>query len=85
MGREGIGWDGKEWERKGREGSGREGMGWDMRKGWGRMGRGGCFLHVSVMTQVESVSVVPVAQLNTWLRSDGLAISTFSLMLCSHC
>lgn len=36
------------WERKGREGKEQE----------------GCFLYVSVMTQVENVSVVPIAQLN---------------------
>lgn len=36
---------------------------WD---GMGREGKGrqGCFLHGSVLTQVENVSIVPITQLN---------------------
>lgn len=54
-------------------------MEWDgVRLGWGGKGRECCFLHTSVMTQVEDVSVVPIAPLNTWLLFGGVAVPTFS-------
>jgi len=37
--------------------------GWD-RMDWDEMRWGGCFPRASVMTQVENMSVIPVAQLN---------------------
>lgn len=43
------------------------GMGWDgcgYGLGWDGMEWEGFFLHVSVMTQVANVNVVPIAQLN---------------------